>query len=278
MKYLYISLLVLFVNCNVDKKEVFNSKIEYINEIKSRNYYNMLIMTYFKEHFECPEKLSDLEYLLKDAPGFQYSYSILTDIDPFSKDQEKLVYIPLYNQINKKREAFFIFSSGIDGKINNSICINDTFYINDIEKDFNFYNTVYPTNVCLYEDTSSHFSYIEYLFGRKDYLVEYFNCKDFFVFQVNNQYSSPYLLDDFIFYLNSNKSYKAVIGLNCPRSTLLSSNNDSIYLHYEEYSIKCAVQKEYFVDNNTDTIKIIGNFDYSKETKEIIFKKSIIEM
>jgi len=91
--------------------------------------------------------------------------------DPLNSVGDGLLYLPLYNRLNKKKESFLIISAGIDGKLNSKFTVGDTIYDDDYFNKFDFYNLEE------YADRKSmKFNFWYYLFGSKDYLIRYHNC------------------------------------------------------------------------------------------------------
>jgi len=88
-----------------------------------------------------------------------------------------LLYVPLYSRQTNKKESLVLISAGIDGKLNTQYNVGDTIYDDEYLDTFNFYNVQEYIN-----RESMKFNIWDYLFGKKDYLVRYYNCVD------NNDY------------------------------------------------------------------------------------------
>ena len=86
--------------------------------------------------------------------------------DSLNKNQDILLYIPLYNRDTKKKESFILISAGIDGKLNTKYTIGDTIYDDEYLNKFEFYNLKEYI-----ERKSMKFNLWDYYFGNKDYLI-----------------------------------------------------------------------------------------------------------
>ncbi len=49
--------------------------------------------------------------------------------DPFSRRDELIQYVPLYDRQSRQRKSYLLLSAGLDGKFNNTISLNDTLYM-----------------------------------------------------------------------------------------------------------------------------------------------------
>ena len=103
--------------------------------------------------------------------------------DSLNKCGNILTYVPLYNRKNKKKESFILISAGIDGKLNTEYNVGDTIYDDEYLNKFNFYNTTEYAG-----RKSLKFDLINYIFGKKDYLVRYYNC-------INEGHYAPQIIE-----------------------------------------------------------------------------------
>ncbi len=178
---IFILLIIFLVNYMKIKNGYYEKVGQYCNI--NDGIFNQYVLSYeyfFNEYFEYPENVSELQkYIRNNQKDYINMFNNLL-MDPFSKNDSSFLYIPLYSKKSKMREGFAIISAGIDGKINN--IINDTMYINDIDK-LRFYNKVGDPDSPPYYKPDSTFKLLNYCFGKKDLLVYY---KDGVASYINN--------------------------------------------------------------------------------------------
>lgn len=153
-----------------------------------------VLVYYFDIHGEYPVSIEAIIHehekeSLENKDWLIYSYST---IDPLSRKEELLQYIPLYNR-SGKRESFLILSAGADGKLNNHINHGDTLYLdswwNELDV-YNYFETILLNDaqiknkelMALSKDVDINyevpypdfykFHLWDYLFGKKDYIAQ----------------------------------------------------------------------------------------------------------
>ena len=117
--------------------------------------------------------------------------------DPFSRDSCEIQYVPLYDYETKKPVSFILLSAGVDGKMDNKITPSDTLYLNNWWAKLDVYN--YEEAVLLqdywikwedlcraygedietllkynppYPELALHFTMRNYLWGKKDWIIQ----------------------------------------------------------------------------------------------------------
>ncbi|MDL2254772.1 hypothetical protein LJB78_00630 [Bacteroidales bacterium OttesenSCG-928-J16] len=103
-----------------------------------------------------------------DSIGIRYFFCQ----DPMSSKDELLLFIPLYNRM-QKRESFLLLSAGIDGKQNNILKETDTLYIDDWWNYITTYNyeELMQQSSLITLPRVPEFNMRHYLFGKKDYII-----------------------------------------------------------------------------------------------------------
>ena len=134
-----------------------------------------LIFNHYKDIFsEFPICISELEPILLEYPLFRNHLNNFED--PLSHFGDSVIYFPIYQRMTGIRNGYIVYSSGIDGRFNNSVSKSDTFFATEIYQQFRFYNYLEPACRAITTDTSTNFSLLRYFFGNKDYLISYVIC------------------------------------------------------------------------------------------------------
>ncbi|MCD4695362.1 MAG: hypothetical protein K8S16_03890 [Bacteroidales bacterium] len=168
---------------------IYNININYhrnFTKLQQKKTYNRIespFYQYFLSYSECPNDLEDVIDFVSDKPIYYLTFDTKM-LDELSNNNEYLRYFPLYNKTNQKREAFILLSAGIDGKINTHIAEKDTLFINDFmskrllynEFDLDWYNN-------FTFDSITKFKLTNYFFGKKDYLLLYYNCLNTYLYR-----------------------------------------------------------------------------------------------
>jgi hypothetical protein len=174
---------IWFVNGN---KQDFKNNVDYLADRKWRMVYNAPFVEYYYEHFSAPlsfEEVQDYRITLMHGNELKSEF-----MDPFSKDNDLLYYLPLFDTNYSNVIGFAVVSSGIDGK--RDFQSNSPLIIEDLYNQDAFYNTI--TNMPgVYQGdfTDTVFSLNDYLFGKKDLLIELIDCREFYQNSYRYQFS-----------------------------------------------------------------------------------------
>lgn len=218
--------LLLFLRV-IDKRQ-YDENAETLKEQFWGGYHIIPFDIYFNMHYEAPINLDELHDIVQDYP------IIPNDIftDPFSSNRDSLLYIPVYNPNNLKRESVLLISAGVDGKINNRHIKTDTIFNYMVNDEFQFYNK--PTDISI-----PQYCLLKRLFGKKDFVLIFNNLFEgyknifvsdsifdfrFFIDQINNEK-----------YLNKKLNKKYWIELN--NNNIIESGNCRLTLKSGTYKI-----------------------------------------
>ena len=166
-----VIILILYFN----SKNSYSKKFYKLDNLRTSLYFDYFFDDYFFEHFSYPSNVDTIDQYFKILANSNEKY--YDDfIDPLSNSNQHIKYIPLYNRINKRIEAYVLLSAGIDGKINNVINNKDTFFIDNYQEIIASYNrdSFYKTGDTI-KNNKAEFNFINYLFGKKDYIIFYMN-------------------------------------------------------------------------------------------------------
>ena len=158
-----------------------HNKNHYISGLQSIHFNQMNFVYYsmFDEFFELnsefPNSYSDLDYLLRESAMYQADFRLFDDL--FSKKEGKVIYHPIYNHLNYKRSGYILFSAGIDGVVNNQLENEDTIFDYEVYSKLKFYNRLEPSCRNIEYDTVPQFQYLNFLLGKKDYLISHVICE-----------------------------------------------------------------------------------------------------
>jgi len=231
---------------------------------------------YFFQHFQCPDKVKDI-ISHNDAEYDRYLRSSLND--PLSRQNESIInYFPVFNPINLSREGFVILSTGIDGKFDNNKIIDDTLFTTDFIGKLKVYNadSFYKIGDTIERNDEIHFNILNYLFGHKDYLVEYINCIDLY------KQSGTFLLtiEELVDYLASSRAENWRLAFKLQNSLKAKKENDSLLvINHGEYIIKCWFNPTYnpnIIMN--DSLKIVGIYNGLSENEREIQLYNCIQL
>jgi len=268
-------ILVLYRYYNKSRREYYNS-FNSIQNVKTGARYELLLSQYFFDNWECAKNLEEVIPYESHDPKYE-SLKERYFKDFLSSRKGFINYVPLYNRLNLKREAFLIISAGIDGKINNVINEEDTIFIDEFEEKFRFYNPageIIPNNHL--PDPDSTFHLMKLLFGKKDYIIQYIDCIELFKSQTIGTIPIHKLVD----FLDKENgrireeffTYKGVVYndtvINKGKYILFRSNNYRIWnkLYYD------TIQEIYL----GDSVAFTGEFiRIDPEKKLIHFEKCI---
>ena len=160
--------------------------------------YQQPITFYFLRYFKCPLELKSIDEPSiddSDDPSTLYKYYFQ---DFLQRNGDGYIrYYPLYNRDNNKREAYILLSAGIDGKVNNNFTYHDSLFISDFLDKINIYNpnSFYKVGDTINATKPPEFSLFDYFFGRKDYLIEYINCIDYYLSQARDTLSTQEIIE-----------------------------------------------------------------------------------
>ncbi|MBN2260675.1 MAG: hypothetical protein JW702_09020 [Clostridiales bacterium] len=158
-------------------KTHFNKRISYIRlDILEINLVSPFV-EFYREHNKLPDSYDDFSGGLVDSTWNKIKHHVTKDY--LSKKDTSFIYYPLYNR-NHKKDAYIIVSAGIDGRINNDFNPDDTVYKDNFYKKYSFYNFTEDKLIQNRFDADTiynKFHLINFLFGKKDYLIYYVDCE-----------------------------------------------------------------------------------------------------
>ena len=162
-----------FIFSMIDMKKKYLIQLNEFNNLKISSIIERPFIIKSVEDMECP--LTSNEVLFKENKSWESQLRFFFK-DLLNVDSNELLYIPIYNRVTKRCNAFFIISSGVDGKMNTYLTEGDSIYIDDCFNRFNFYNKrkTFPSDTLWLIDSTT-FSYKDACFGNKDLLISYFN-------------------------------------------------------------------------------------------------------
>lgn len=180
-------LLVLFLIVTVTLRYSFLNK-EYDNAYYHvrEGIFNLAFISpfddYYYNHNNLPKSLNELMDSLDCCDENQKTRFMnkFSDIISLKKDKSFL-YLPIYDKECQRFNSYVLISRGIDGRFNNPYASMDTISLDDLLNKLKLYNKSCWFNSQEYSlcDSiiSSRFNYKTRIFGKKDYLVYYYNFK-----------------------------------------------------------------------------------------------------
>lgn len=260
-----ISIFLIFLLYIITVQKEFNNKLEIIKSREGDIVNYEYPAKYFLHEFECPNSIQDIIDLVNyDSMYVNYIKAQFNDV--FSNKENTLFsYIPVYNRKNLKREGYVMLSSGIDGKLDNLFDLEtDTVFSDNLNNRFKLYNQISfsETLSSFILQNINGFNLYDYFFGKKDYIIEYMNCIDYYKMQ-----PGAYPLDKLIERKSNKKDKGRIVVIEFKDYMLLDSENDSIItFEYKDILVKC---RPYYVKDKL-LGKIVGIYDgISKNGKEI---------
>lgn len=261
---LSIIIAMLFFMLNTGKNK-YGENVETLKEQYWGGDHIIPFDVYFDKYYEAPINLNELHYILQEYPIIPND----TYTDPFSSKGNKLLYIPIYNPVNLKRESILLISAGVDGKINNRYQESDTIFTYMVDDMLKLYNN--PNDIEI-----PRYNLFKRLFGKKDYAIMYLNLTeryksirvfdtvvDFnsFISKIDiNRIYNPQLNKKYLLQLNDKKLIKSD---NCILK--LKSGDFNMYLRlYDCNDTAYILEKE----NNYLICKLDG---YNHEKGELMF-------
>ena len=194
VSFLFVGVFAISLFLLNTVKRAYRLKVHRLEEFELFSYYSSPFMDYFNENSQFPADMTDAYVLHPRQVDFKkYIRNQFHDI--MSREKGLIGYIPLYNEQTLKREAFLLISAGIDGHLDLKTPFTDTLFINQKIKEIKFYNTHFPYKPgdTIYLDSS--FNLLDYFFGKKDYLIDYVNFRDFYLSEIPEVYSITVLVN-----------------------------------------------------------------------------------
>lgn len=257
-------IVILLVFRSTDKKK-YRKNAEKLKEQYWGGDHIIPLDVYFDKYYEAPINLNELSDIVQD-------YLIIPDdtyTDPFSSKGNNLLYIPIYNPINLKRESILLISAGIDGNINNRYQESDTIFTYMVNDIFKLYNN--PIDI-----ETPRYHLFNRLFGKKDFAIMYENLteryKNIRVFDTivdfslfinqfdNDRIFNPELYKKYLLKLND----KELIKSDSCRLSLKSGDFSMYFKLYDCNDTDYILEKE----NNYLTCRLDG---YNHEKGELSF-------
>lgn len=263
--------LLIIISWVLSKKN-YKEKIEVLN-LNSQDVwlgYPLLFNISFIDSLEYPSHLSELMDSFLVNP---YNYKIVKDKmkDPFSKQEDDLLYVPIYSSSNKLREGFLLISAGIDGKINTKI--KDTIYFEDVSN-LKFYNPFPSAKKLSYREYKLKYCYFDYLFGNSDLLVEFANGIDIYENSYFNTYTPTLLFETLTLHP------KGYSRLNCCiKGNAKCIGNGKILVYDSKTKVICNMYKgRTYEIIEGDNVNIIGRYfgDIDSENNIVYLKNGIL--
>lgn len=245
---------------NVDRSRIGGNLLNVSNILSSFPHFN----------FNLPDSLKSIakmHYKDKNKQDF-FIYNLFND--PFvTQENSSLLYVPLYNRISNKKEAFILISAGVDGKLDSNFQKGDTIYEDSFFNEFKFYNE-HQYNKREYQK----FNIFSYLWGKKDYLVWYYNCHI-----QNMKKQMPHSL---VFYENKRKKITQKQSLSIVgtfyKDTIIDHEPITVLKSWEKLAF-CKLRKQNinsFIKG--DTIAISGFFEkFDKNGVYILNQGTIVD-
>lgn len=173
---LIIIAIVIFLLIETKRAKNSYSEIKFPNKVQLNLIISDIIYTYYDD-LNCMDDLAKL-------PGYKNKFDKIYKKrykDVFSSENEAIYqYIPVYNYITKKREAFALLSTGIDGELDNNLTKFDTIYQKNFKDKLKLYNikmiSSFKNSSIIKEKPK--FNMLDFYFGNKDLLIMYINCKE----------------------------------------------------------------------------------------------------
>lgn len=160
------------VNYKVESK-IYNDR-SFLNDA-----YTVLMLdisnAYYNSELECIKNLTQKADLMSNEQYYKFAMN-----DYFTSDSNDLLhYIPVYDNVTKKREAFLLLSAGFDGKINNKISWKDSLFKHQLNEKLSLYNSVKFDDYFVL-DSSLRGNYRDVVFGKKDVVILYMDCFEYY--------------------------------------------------------------------------------------------------
>lgn len=269
-----ISLVVLIF---VEKsKRKFNTSVEFIADRKWRMIYNEPFQEYYFKYYSAPMSIEELKnYRLP----LQLGARLIDEFqDPFLNASENLLYVPLFDNEYNKAIGFAVISAGIDRKRNfkhESKMSFDELMDSDM-----FYNNIQPTKgVYMGDFYDTIFNFKNYLFGKKDLLIEIINCEEFYLNSYRYEMPIEMLWQSSV--LNSLKNkinhiFKIEIDYNAQKLEIKLIEN-AIILSKSDLCIQFILNSDHKHDSLHKTINLVGTLKSIDSNNElIVFENCII--
>jgi len=218
-------------------------------EQKATNIY--LDLSHYMEltNFYLPQYIPDS--IAKHKEYYEHMYN-----DPFSRNHEYLLYMPVYNRKSRTIDGAIIISCGIDGIIN--LNRSDSLFTDDLFKKIKIYNNDYFKRI-------GFGPYKFKKFNISDLLNYYCGKKDLLLFYFNSYYH--YKLQIFANIKNVNKVLKAFIYHKLSTVVYIKGIVEDIQLVNDKFKIQIKGDSLNFVANMVylknkynvkDSIEIVG--------------------
>ncbi len=259
---------------------MIHQKVNSIHKQKTKaiinNYHeseiNLALLSYYDTNSEYPLNLEELKSFMK---GYPHVSNLEKAVDMFSKKEKPFNYLPIYNPITKKREAFVLFSKGIDRKTDN-LSQGDSIFTSNYILKLKFYDT----------DTSGVYSIknlYSYFFGNKDYLISYYNYRDNYIdYCINSELLyGKNLIENILMYSKrlspSNEFDVEQYAYYFLVDSLVIINDSTASFNNFKYNLICDFFSRHEIEFISDSIKVIGYVNsINIITKEIHFKNCLI--
>ena len=214
-------------------KTEFRDNVDYLADRKWRMVYNAPFVDYYFQHFSAPLAFQEVEdHRITSLQGNNLECEFK---DPFSKDKDQLYYVPLFDSAYFTAIGFAVISTGIDGILNFEN--GSPMTISEFSNLDGFYNKLtQEPGVYQGDFIDTVFKLKDRLFGEKDLLIEFINCKEFYLNSYRFEQSISQLVNSA--YLGD---YKRQIGyyhsITLNDSIPYQIHNDSLFAYVAEYRV-----------------------------------------
>lgn len=252
----WLSIIVIFLLIAVFIKIYLKSKnkykIGYDKLIANSGIidYSSIYGGFFSDNFRYPKDKKELKEFYTEA---MWNALIRSKIkDPFSKENNDVLFIPVFSKSNNLCEGYLVISTGIDGKIDN--IINDTIYFEDVKK-LKFYNALTMATIFTYRKYKFRFNLMDYLFGNKDLLLEFANGIETFINNASQRVFTPTTLMEELY-------PKGFTKLDCSvEGKAKRLDDETIEIFDSQTSVICNMYKGRNTNfKELDSLKIAGQF------------------
>ncbi|HDZ40951.1 MAG TPA: hypothetical protein ENH59_04655 [Bacteroidetes bacterium] len=281
--YIIILLISFLIVAEIIARKYDQYCIRKINESLTSFIYEYLILDFYKENLRMPNDIQES----KESPWIHH-ISEEQLIDPYSRNNDRIRFIPIYNKDLCYFTSGIVISSGIDGYFDNYCTKNDSITINQFKNRNNPYNTTYSINTKYKEIEWKGIRIFNYVFGNKDLIIQYFDIVRHIKFSshfTNNIYSLNELIERIYAYNITNLGEELYItnqyfsveldidSLDCNLlndKTLIVNWGDNIL----EFNFLIPTFKEPNISGHLEIACFFKSFQ--KESKKMIFNQAII--
>lgn len=215
-------ILTIIVLLSFLKSKIYATRA--LNEIDNNRkdyYYSDLFTYYLFENYDLPQTMTEAIKYSKELPIY-YNFDRWM-IDPFSINNKLLQYYIIKDSAMITK-GYVLLSRGFDKRFNNHFIGDSTLLESSINK-LKIYNPLVAGYDIVLEESKNHMLG-SYFFGKKDYLVFYFDIKKDYASQIDTFYSIDNFwkrINEFNYNERNDKIHKQVYGVT------FNQKNISVY-------------------------------------------------